>query len=846
MSLLNQIARNCTVSIAYANGTGSLSVTAQLIDLVVGNSHLDESGLIKVTGKLTLAGRRVVGFSEELDPRINRSRWLRGNRITVQIADSTGALVPHPRGALRILKTPPPPSLDGGNLEIEVGCDIAYFDSPGLPESNIDASPTFPAVLTRAIAINYLADKIGAPLLIDSIPEYPLAYLPSDLDGSRIAQMGGLAFVAGYVLWMDGDRALRAARIDVERSPDYTYSAILDASSFEFRPADETTAENVTVVAPMVTRTIFEVDPPRSDTTEEGNYKETVTTSINGDVYFVESRKQLKDLFPTIHPNNRAMAIASTTTRSESYSTEMRLDSEEEMTRSPQGVVLPTLFPGSTTLIDSERTITNYEYQNGATYKISVLSYRPAGVAFPFDPLYPVPTALVLVEMDVKRWDVFRDGYQLTQTKLDLTTRKSEATTDYSPTEYTPPAPKYKKADYDQEETPTAGGAEFEQDGGTNSGLGRSRVYRVTGSISSPQQAVELAKTLGQILYARGYPVSWSTAIPNTMLSSYSPLRVWKWIDPKCTSRYMADGDAFAIAPDEATFAADGLFLGTENTPGVVDPPYRFKLKGTLAIGSSSVFDLSVVEDALLLGTVAIGSSSVFDLSVTASTGMSGVLAIGSSSTFDLSVTEPSVLIGSMASETTSSFVLSVQDFVPGSTRTYVSNNDLNGLFQWLGTLGLTTSRLNPSSPLPVGRALSLVTFSSVDNFGLDVSRMTDRVSSAVTTGNFANSWMQFDISRVGNRTLVCNYYTVRARNDAGDGSIEHPTAFTFQGSNDATAWVDLDVRTGLTYVAATFHSYPVSGSTAYRYFRLIQTALNSSGNNRFALSEFEIYGVFT
>jgi len=541
----------------------------------------------------------------------------------------------------------------------------------------------------------------------------------------------------------------------------------------------------------------------------------------------------------------------------------MRLDSEEEMTRSPQGVVLPTLFPGSTTLIDSERTITNYEYQNGATYKISVLSYRPAGVAFPFDPAYPVPTALVLVETDVKRWDVYRDGYQLTQTKLDLTTRKSEATTDYSPTEYTPPAPKYKKADYDQEETPTAGGAEFEQDGGTDSGLGRSRVYRVSGSISSPQQAVELAKALGQILYARGYPVSWSTAIPDTMLSSYSPLRVWKWTDPNCTSRYMADGDAFAIAPDEATFAADGLFLGTENTPGVVDPPYRFKLKGTLAIGSSSVFDLSVVEDALLLGTVAIGSSSVFDLSVVTSLAgvigigssstfdlslqeapealIEGVLLIGSSSTFDLSVTVPSSLIGTAASEISSSFTLTSADPVAGATLTYSSDGDTNGLFYWLGTLGGTEGWGNPSDP--TGRAITVVTFSSLTTLSETPHRMTDLSSVAVTTANLANSWMQFDIGYAGGRTLACNYYTVRARSGAG---ANHPTAFTLQGSNDASAWTNLDVRTGLTYVPSTYYSYPVSGSTAFRYFRLLQTAANSIGANRFALGEIEFYGVFT
>ncbi len=69
------------------------------------------------------------------------------------------------------------------------------------------------------------------------------------------------------------------------------------------------------------------------------------------------------------------------------------------------------------------------------------------------------------------------------------------------------------------------------------------------------------------------------------------------------------------------------------------------------------------------------------------------------------------------------------------------------------------------------------------------------------------------------------------------------------QGSNDTTTWVDLDTRSSnatLNSANAWGHFTCNGGNTAfYRYLRLLQTGLNSSGNNQLALAEIEFYGIF-
>ena len=59
-------------------------------------------------------------------------------------------------------------------------------------------------------------------------------------------------------------------------------------------------------------------------------------------------------------------------------------------------------------------------------------------------------------------------------------------------------------------------------------------------------------------------------------------------------------------------------------------------------------------------------------------------------------------------------------------------------------------------------------------------------------------------------------------------GATNSPKSWTFQGSNDASSWTTLDTQTGHAYVAS-LTTFTLSNTTAYRYYRLNITALQSS-----------------
>jgi hypothetical protein len=85
--------------------------------------------------------------------------------------------------------------------------------------------------------------------------------------------------------------------------------------------------------------------------------------------------------------------------------------------------------------------------------------------------------------------------------------------------------------------------------------------------------------------------------------------------------------------------------------------------------------------------------------------------------------------------------------------------------------------------------------------------------------------WVQQDLG-VGNAVVIAEY-GVAARTDYGDGV---PSAWEFQGSNDGSSWTTLDTQTGQSFPGGDNPQlYPISNSTAYRYYRLNITASNNS-----------------
>jgi hypothetical protein len=101
---------------------------------------------------------------------------------------------------------------------------------------------------------------------------------------------------------------------------------------------------------------------------------------------------------------------------------------------------------------------------------------------------------------------------------------------------------------------------------------------------------------------------------------------------------------------------------------------------------------------------------------------------------------------------------------------------------------------------------------------------------------NSGVDWLEIDMG-VG-ASYTPTQYTVKAWNP----STNAPKSWTFQGSNDNSTWTTLDTRTSETgWQNDERRFYTVTGSAAYRYFRLNITATN--GTTATDIQEFSIAG---
>lgn len=193
---------------------------------------------------------------------------------------------------------------------------------------------------------------------------------------------------------------------------------------------------------------------------------------------------------------------------------------------------------------------------------------------------------------------------------------------------------------------------------------------------------------------------------------------------------------------------------------------------------------------------------------------------------------------------------LKFTQFAPEGIFTFSSSGDEFGTIYFLGTnLNQNTNWTNPHTATYVTAVLSSVGVGGA-------SELVDRTINDLYTGNAANSWMSIDLGVA--RTLIPNYYSIRARSSTSGGGI-HPRTWKFQGSNNAVSnsvvdlnaatWVDLNIQTSNTTLTTInqWLSLPVSGVVVgYRWFRIFQTGVNSGGSNFLAMAELELYGTLT
>jgi hypothetical protein len=114
-----------------------------------------------------------------------------------------------------------------------------------------------------------------------------------------------------------------------------------------------------------------------------------------------------------------------------------------------------------------------------------------------------------------------------------------------------------------------------------------------------------------------------------------------------------------------------------------------------------------------------------------------------------------------------------------------------------------------------------------------------------LVTRNFTKDepmqWMSIDLGE--ERLLVPDHYCLRH----GRGtSMFRLRNWRLEGSNDGTSWVSLKEHVNdhsLPVQAYGVAEWPLDGQEAYRYFRVLQTGLNSHGSHRMYCAGLELYG---
>ena len=172
---------------------------------------------------------------------------------------------------------------------------------------------------------------------------------------------------------------------------------------------------------------------------------------------------------------------------------------------------------------------------------------------------------------------------------------------------------------------------------------------------------------------------------------------------------------------------------------------------------------------------------------------------------------------------------------------TYSSNGDTKGVVYWCGTEKLAQSFVSPglkSAPFTISVTLSSNLPGTPTYYALDRDANT-----IVHTAAQPNSSVILDFG--ADKLMKPTDYTLRGRSDA---NTNHPRNWEIQGSADGlTNWITLDTQTNNTSVGlGTYYKGTCTATEAYRYLRILQTGINSSGTEYLVLSELEFYGYLT
>nr|XP_020429188.1 hypothetical protein PPL_09812 [Heterostelium album PN500]EFA77059.1 hypothetical protein PPL_09812 [Heterostelium album PN500] len=161
-------------------------------------------------------------------------------------------------------------------------------------------------------------------------------------------------------------------------------------------------------------------------------------------------------------------------------------------------------------------------------------------------------------------------------------------------------------------------------------------------------------------------------------------------------------------------------------------------------------------------------------------------------------------------------------------------NNEMKGVFYYIGTNGLKDEWSNPAN-----RGRVRVTFSSIEKG--NVTDVVGRQPTECWTMDVPASWIAINLG--SSRTLVPTFYTLR---HGGNSKADCLRNWTLQGSMDSKNWTILSRHSNDSSLNGNYSTWtcPIENCTqAYRHFRILQTGRNSTNHNFLSLSGIEFYG---
>lgn len=531
------------------------------------------------TAKLTLHAGNFQGgnvYPESFSPRRNTSRWAPKNRVVIRTVDDSGNTVIHPRGRLRILKMPQVPTQENPFLVLELGCLLSLQNKvkPAGDDSEIELGEE----LARHEVINNLAALAKLGDLQEQINEWPLSVPLTRLSGSYVQQMGEIAYAAGYVLWVDNTETLRAAKYP-GRKVSRDAKVVVGRHEFLYQPIDpqQYPAERIIATGTLqqARRNQDPGDVVERQSTDEYSTALSARTSWSGTgTRTPSSYRRVREpkgiIFPTEFPNSQSLITSREEYTIDEYqlSGNKFLASQEQRVFGPQGMFMPSLFPGSTSKILGRREVVYPQYEGIEVRGSRRYVYEPNGVVYPSNTAIVNKNSLTLSETEFTTYIRNGDGWikQVSGRKLGDTASTSGGVTSDNSGGNQPPAPTTMPESHTIDEQQIthevifAENAVFDEDD-----------LNITVQTLSHEDQLELAaENAGRIANGRQLGIEFGVEPNDTWTLNWHPFMVVDIVTDeldgnlvRITDRYVVEGEVWNLRKNESAVVGDGIYWST-------------------------------------------------------------------------------------------------------------------------------------------------------------------------------------------------------------------------------------------------------------------------------------------